>query len=250
MPGSYKTEAIVLRSIRYAEADRILHFYSATRGRINAIAKGSRRPRSRFGGRLEPYFRLDLVLHEGRGDLATVTSAATVAAHPDLRDNGPALMAAARGCDAVLRLCDSEEPNPAAYNLLCRYLALLDGQEPPSGVSPFPLVDGAAGQATALAFRLKLALAAGFSPELSSCARCGESDGLVGFSGAAGGVVCASCEGGGFELSPKAHQFMVEALGQPLAAAPSASERDLRQVERAISETLEHHAHVRLRAAA
>jgi DNA repair protein RecO (recombination protein O) len=241
MPGSYKTEAIVLRSIRYAEADRILHLYSATRGRINAIAKGSRRPRSRFGGRLEPYFRLDLVLHEGRGDLATVTSAATVAAYPDLRSNGPALMAAARACDAVLRLCDSEEPNPAAYNLLCRYLALLDGQEPPSGVSPFPLVDGAAGQATALAFRLKLALAAGFSPELASCAR---------FSGAAGGVVCASCERGGFELSPKAHQFMVEALGQPLAAAPSASERDLRQVGRAISETLEHHAHVRLRAAA
>jgi DNA repair protein RecO (recombination protein O) len=150
----------------------------------------------------------------------------------------------------VLRLCDSEEANPAAYNLLCRYLALLDGQEPPSGVSPFPLVDGAAGQATALAFRLKLALAAGFSPELSSCARCGEPDGLVGFSGAAGGVVCASCERGGFELSQRAHQFMVEALGQPLAAAPSATERDLRQVERAIGETLEHHAHVRLRAAA
>jgi DNA repair protein RecO (recombination protein O) len=250
MPGSYKTEAIVLRSIRYGEADRVLHLYSATRGRINAIAKGSRRPKSRFGGRLEPYFRLDLVLYEGRGELATVTSAATVAAHPDLRSNGPALMAAARGCDAVLRLCDSEEPNPPAYNLLCRYLVLLDGQEPPSGVSPFPIVDGAAGRATALAFRLKLALAAGFSPELSSCARCGESDGLVGFSGAAGGVVCAACERGGFELSPEAHRFMVEALGQPLAATPSASERDLRQVDRAISETLEHHAHVRLRAAA
>jgi len=250
MPGSYKTEAIVLRSIRYGEADRVLHLYSATRGRINAIAKGSRKPRSRFGGRLEPYFRLDLVLYPGRGDLATVTSAATVAAHPDLRSNGPALMAAARGCDAVLRLCDSEEANPPAYNLLCRYLALLDGQEPPSGVSPFPAVDGAAGRATALAFRLKLALAAGFSPELSSCARCGESDGLVGFSGAAGGVVCAACERGGFELSSEAHRFMVEALGQPLAAAPSASERELRQVERAITETLEHHAHVRLRAAA
>jgi DNA repair protein RecO (recombination protein O) len=250
MPGSYKTEAIVLRSIRYGEADRVLHLYSATRGRINAIAKGSRRPRSRFGGRLEPYFRLDLILHEGRGDLATVTSAATVAAHPELRSSGPALMAAARGCDAVLRLCDSEEANPPAYNLLCRYLALLDGQEPPSGVSPFPIVDGAAGQATALAFRLKLALAAGFSPELGSCARCGESDGLIGFSGAAGGVVCAACEGGGFELSPEAHRFMVEALGQPLTAAPSVPERDLRQVDRAISETLEHHAHVRLRAAA
>jgi DNA repair protein RecO (recombination protein O) len=245
VPGTYKTEAIVLRSIRYGEADRVLHLYSATRGRINAIAKGSRRPKSRFGGRLEPYFRLDLVLHEGRGELATVTSASTVAAHAELRSSGPALMAAARGCDAVLRLCDSEEPNPPAYNLLCRYLALLDGEEPPS-----PVVDGAAGRATALAFRLKLALAAGFSPELSSCARCGEPDGLVGFSGAAGGVVCAACERGGFELSPEAHRFMVEALGRPLATAPSASERNLRQVDRAISETLEHHAHVRLRAAA
>ena len=110
--------------------------------------------------------------------------------------------------------------------------------------------DGAAGLATALAFRFKLALAAGFSPELATCARCGESDGLVGFSGAAGGVVCAACEGGGFGLSPEAHGFMVEALGQPLASAPSASPRALRQAERAVSETLEHHAHVRLRAAA
>ena len=97
---------------------------------------------------------------------------------------------------------------------------------------------------------MKLALAAGFSPELSSCARCGEADGLVGFSGAAGGVVCTVCERDGFELSSAAHRFMVDALGRPLAAAPSASERDLRQVDRAISETLEHHAHVRLRAAA
>ena len=191
MPGKFKTEAIVLRSIRYGEADRVLHLYSVARGRIGAIAKGSRRPRSRFGGRLEPFFRLDLVLHEGRGDLATVTAASTVAAHPDLRSSGPALGAAARACDAVLRLLDSEEANPAAYNLLCRYLALLDGSEPAAGP---PSEDGAAGLATALAFRLKLALAAGFAPELASCARCGEADGLSGFSGAAGGVVCAACE--------------------------------------------------------
>src|SRR5204863_3738770 len=221
----------------------VLHLYSATRGRIGAIAKGSRRPRSRFGGRLEPFFRLDLVLHEGRGELATVTSAHTVAAHPSLRSSGPALMAAARGCDAVLRLLDSAEANPPAYNLLCRYLALLDGQESARGDGAG---DGAAGLSTALAFRLKLALAAGFSPELAACARCGEADGLVGFSGAAGGVVCAACERDGFALSSGAHRFMVEALGNPLAAAPAAPERELRQVERAIGATLEHHAHVRL----
>lgn len=242
MPGSYKTEAVVLRSIRFSEADRVLHLYSPTHGRVGAIAKGSRRPRSRFGGRLEPFFRLDLVLYSGRGDLSTVTSASTVAGHPGLRSSGPALSAAARGCDAVLRLLDSTEPNPPAYNLLCRYLWLLDGGGGDAR--------SAAGIATALAFRLKLALAAGFVPELAACARCGETDELAAFSGAAGGVVCASCEGGGFSLSHEAHKFMTEALASPLAEAPDAPERALRQVERALTETLDHHAHVRLRPAA
>ncbi|HSI79105.1 MAG TPA: DNA repair protein RecO [Solirubrobacterales bacterium] len=242
MAGSYKTEAVVLRSIRYGEADRVLHLFSAGRGRVGAIAKGARRPRSRFGGRLEPFFRLELVLYEGRGDLATVTAAHTVAAYPDLRASGSGLGAAARACDAVLRLCDASEANPAAYNLLCRYLALLDAAGRDGGGG------AASGLATALAFRLKLALAAGFAPELGSCARCGEGDALAGFSGAAGGVVCASC--GGFDLSGEAHRFMIEALGRPLAEAPAASDRALRQAERAIAETLEHHAHVRLRAAA
>ncbi len=235
-----KTEAVVLRSIRYGEADRILHLYSVARGRVGAIAKGARRPESRFGGRLEPFFRLDLVLHEGRGELLTVTSAATVDGYPRRRSSGPALTAGARACDAVLRLLDSAEPNPPAYNLLCRYLAMLDE----------PSLERSVSLEAMLSFRLKLALAAGFVPELASCARCGEAEHLTGFSGAAGGVVCASCEAGSFELSADAHRFMVEAIARPLAEAPAAEERALRQVERAVGETLEHHAHVRLRAAA
>ena len=229
-----------MRSIRYGEADRILHLYSRQRGRVGAIAKGARKPRSRFGGRLEPFFRLDLVLHEGRSDLLTVTSVSTLDGYSRLRSSGPALSAGARACDAVLRLLDSAEPNQPAYNLLCRYLDLLDDPEQPRGAE----------LAAALSFRLKLALAAGFAPELASCASCGEAEHLVGFSGAAGGVVCASCEAGSFELSQQAHNFMVEALAQPLAEAPVAEPLALRQVERAITETLEHHAHVQLRAAA
>jgi len=238
--GTVKTEAVVLRSIRYGEADRILHLYSRTKGRIGAIAKGARKPKSRFGGRLEPFFRLDLVLHEGRGDLMKVTSATTVDGYPRLRSSGAGLTAGARGCDAVLRLLDSAEPNPPAYNLLCRYLSLLDDPEAPR----------AAELETALAFRLKLALVAGFAPELASCARCGEAGHLVGFSGAAGGVVCAGCEAGAFPLSEEAHGFMVEGLAKPLSEAPEAELVALRQVERAVRETLEHHAHVQLRAAA
>jgi len=241
MPGkTLRTEAVVLRSIRYGEADRILHLYTAQRGRVGAIAKGVRRTKSRFGGRLEPFFRLDLLLHEGRGELLTVTQAGTVDGYPRLRACSAALTAGARACDAVLRLLDSAEPNLPAYNLLCRYLALLDDPGAPD----------AASLPAALSFRLKLALAAGFSPELASCASCGEAEHLVGFSGAAGGVVCASCEAGAFPLSEDAHRFMVEAIARPLAEAPPAGERELRQAERAIGAILEHHAHVQLRSAA
>src|SRR4249920_2115647 len=128
MPGNFKTEAVVLRSIRYGEADRIVHLYSATRGRIGAIAKGSRRPKSRFGGRLEPFFRLDLVLYEGRGDLLTVTSAETIAAHPRLREHAGALDGAARACEAVARIFDDGDPHAGVYNLLANELALLDAE--------------------------------------------------------------------------------------------------------------------------
>jgi DNA repair protein RecO (recombination protein O) len=189
---------------------------------------------------LEPFFRLDLVLHEGRGELLTVTNVSTVEGYPRLRACGPALNAGARACDAVLRLLDSTEANPPAYNLLCRYLALLDD----------PVAKRATSIETALSFRLKLALAAGFAPELASCAHCGEAEHLSGFSGAAGGVVCSSCERGAFPLSEEAHRFMVGAIGAPLAEAPEAEELALRQVERAVGETLEHHAHVQLRSAA
>src|ERR1700751_5740680 len=112
MPGPGKTEAGVLRSLRYGEADRILHLYTPRRGRIGAIAKGVRRARSRFGGRPEPFFRLGLVLHGGGGELLPGTSAETLSGHPRLREDGVALDTAARACDAVARLFDTTEPHP------------------------------------------------------------------------------------------------------------------------------------------
>src|SRR5260370_34930877 len=125
MPAPLKTEAIVLRSIRYGEADRILHLYTPHRGRIGAIAKGARRARRRCGARLEPFFHVRLVLHEGRSDLQTVTSADPVAAHPALREQAATLDAAARACDAVARLFETSEPHPEVFCLLRNELALL-----------------------------------------------------------------------------------------------------------------------------
>ncbi len=130
---------------------------------------------------------------------------------------------------------DDGDPHRGVYHLLANELTLLD-QDP-----------ARAGRSNALAFRLKLLLAAGFAPQLAACASCGERDHLVGFSGAAGGVVCAACEASAFPLDQDAHDFLVAALGRPLAEAPDATPRALQQAERAILETLEHHGHVRLR---
>jgi DNA repair protein RecO (recombination protein O) len=202
------------------------------------MAKGVRRTRTRFGGRLEPFFRLDMVLYEGRSELLTVTSAETVDPHARLRSDAGALDAAGRACDAVARLFETSEPHPAVYHLLCNEIALLD-RDPAANAT----------RANQLAFRLKLLLAAGLSPQLGACASCGEREHLSGFSGAAGGVVCSACEAGAFPLGAEAHAFMTEALGVPLAEAPGADERALRQVERAIGEIAEHHGHTRLRVA-
>ena len=224
----------MLRTIRYGEADRVLHLYTPDHGRVGAVAKGVRRVKSRMGGRLEPLSRVRLVLHRGRGELCTVSQADTLNAHAALRERRASLERGTQACEAVLRLLDSTESNRPAYNLLCHELGLLDSR-PESAT-----------RAQALAFRAKLLLAAGFAPELASCAACGEAEHLGGFSPSAGGVVCASCEAGSFPLSEEAHRFLVTALARPLAESPQAPEPALAQADRAIAETLEYHAHVRL----
>ena len=235
MPAPLKSDAIVLRSIRYGEADRIVHLYTPGRGRLAAIAKGARRARSRFGARLEPFTHIRMVLREGRGDLFTITAVDTIAVHRALRDHAATLDAAARACDAVARLFETTEAHPDVFRLLANELALLDSD--PSQ----------ARAANGLAFRLKLLLAAGIVPQLGSCASCGELEHLRGFSAAAGGVVCTSCEAAAFPLGEDSYRFLVGALGAPLAGAPEVSQRALRQAERAITETAEYHAQVHLR---
>src|SRR4051812_27653016 len=189
MPGYYKSEGVVLRSMRLKEADRIINLYTGTHGRIGAVVKGVRRTKSRFGGRLEPFFRVRLVLYQGRGELHTVTQAEAIEWYPRLRERHDCLRSADAACESVLRLFGEGEGNAAAYNLLCHELQLLNADP------------DVAGAANLLAFRLKLLLAAGFVPELTACARCGEQlEGAaaagIAFSAAAGGITCAGCGAG------------------------------------------------------
>src|SRR5215218_197978 len=103
MARTYRTEAVVLRSFRLGEADRVLHVYTADRGRVGAVAKGVRRTKSRFGARLEPLSHVELVLHEGSGELHTVTGVHLRNSHHEVREDTYRLGIGLNGAEAMLR---------------------------------------------------------------------------------------------------------------------------------------------------
>jgi DNA repair protein RecO (recombination protein O) len=234
---SLKTQALVVGSLRYAEADRILTLYTRERGRVSAIAKGARRLRSKLGGRLEPFSLVHLVLYPGR-TLYTVTSVETIRTFQGVRDELFRMEEGGRLLEAVRRQFPEEEGNPAAFLLLVRGIARL-------AAAP----DREAAERVVLATRAKLLLALGYLPELDSCVECGAGDMLCGFNPALGGVLCTGCfhdeAHDCFSLSAPAlaglRALMERPLGQALTVTldPPAA----REVERALTRVLAYHGH-------
>src|SRR5437899_12105648 len=106
---AYTTEAVVLRSMRLGEADRVLHLYTEAHGRIGAVAKGVRKTMSRFGARLEPLSHVELVLHRGRGELETVTAAPIVRSHHDALEDYHRFSIGTIAAEVLLRFFSEEE---------------------------------------------------------------------------------------------------------------------------------------------
>src|ERR671934_740135 len=134
---AYKTEAVVLRSLRFGEADRVLHLYTLERGRIGALAKGIRKTKSRFGARLEPLSHVELMLHQGSGELQTVTGVELVGSHRAAREDSYRLGVGLVRAEAMLRLFTEQERNPRAFQALTRFLEVLDTVRP-AGERPRP----------------------------------------------------------------------------------------------------------------
>ena len=131
-----KARAIVLSSRPLGEADRIVGLFSRELGRLDAVVKGVRRTKSRWGGRLEPFGVVDLVLFRGRS-LYTVTSAQLVATFSHIREDREAMAAAALACEAAAGLFGEEERHERVFNLLARALAEIDrGFDGPARSSP------------------------------------------------------------------------------------------------------------------
>jgi len=234
----YKTEAVVLRSIRFGEADRVLHLYSLERGRVGAVAKGNRRTKSRFGARLEPLSHAEVMLHQGSGELATVTGASLLRPHSEAREDPYRLAVGLVGLEAMLRLFTEQERNPKAFEALTRFLDALDRLDAQAPEPPLdPLV---------LSFQLKLLWLSGYLPHLTSCAECGAEGPLVGYSPRAGGAVCQNCAADSLPLSREGIAGIEGLLGAPLAEA-AISNRAAREALRVITSSYEYHGGFRLR---
>jgi DNA repair protein RecO (recombination protein O) len=171
-------QGIVLRGYSFGEADRIIVLLSPNHGKLRTVAKGVRKTKSRFGGRLEQFTHVDVVLYEGR-NLDTITQVSTISAFPGLRADLDAILAASTMVEAVDSVVQEDEPSHRIFLLLQRGLKALE-----AGVRGADLVT---------AFLLRLTDAIGLAPALEHCASCGTDQHLDRFSLAGGGVVCNGC---------------------------------------------------------
>lgn len=176
--GLKHDQGIVLRSYPFGEADRIVVLLSPNNGKIRTVAKGVRKTKSRFGGRLEPFTHVDLVLYEGR-NLDTITQVAVLEPFPRLRGDLDAVVAAGTMVEAADAVAQEEESSMRLFLLVQRGLKALDA--------------GLYGPDMITSFLLKLADVVGVAPSLLQCASCGQLDDLHRFSFAGGGVVCDRC---------------------------------------------------------
>jgi DNA repair protein RecO (recombination protein O) len=239
---TYPTEAVVLRSLRLGEADRILHVYTLERGRVGAVAKGIRKTKSRFGARLEPLSHVVLQLHQGNSELQTVTGVDLVRPHSAVRSEPYRLSVGLIGAEAMLRLFTEQEGNERAFTALVKFLDALEDVSPRT---TRPALDS-----LALSFQLKLLWLSGYLPHLTSCAECGAEDvPLVAYSPQAGGAVCRADAKGALPLTPAGIAGIEELLGRPLSEAHDAqlAERATRDALRVITSSYEYHGGFRLR---
>jgi DNA repair protein RecO (recombination protein O) len=213
----YRDSAVVLRAGKLGEADRIVTLLSRRFGLIRAVAKGVRRTRSRFGGRLEPFNHVDVQLHAGRS-LDIVTQAVTLDAFgPFIAADYGRYTAATVIAETTGRLA-AEERQPWLRLYLLAVSALRAIAEPAGEDGhyrdPSLVMD---------AFLLRSLTLAGWAPALKDCARCAAPGPHAAFHVPSGGCLCADCRGVGFVRPAPATVALMAALASGDWAAAEAT---------------------------
>jgi DNA repair protein RecO (recombination protein O) len=229
----YRDTGIVLRTYRPGEADRIVVLMTVEHGKVRAVAKGVRKTKSRFGGRLEPLSHVALLLYEGR-QLDIVSQADTIDHFRTVREDLDRLATGIAMLEVVDQVAQEREPNGRLYQMLLGALRALAAR-------PAPLL--------LASFYWKVLAAEGVHPELDRCVSCGAVDPLVAFDVAEGGVLCLTCRRG-TAISPAALALVRRILGGGLAGVlaepPSATTHEVGGLA---TRALEHHLERRLRSA-
>lgn len=198
---TYRDQAVVLRTHKLGEADRIVSMLSREHGKIRAVARGIRRTSSKFGARLDPFNLVDLQLVQGR-NLDVVAQVECL--HPysaPLRQDYSLFTAAEVMVEAADHLVPVDrEPAPAQYRLLAGALRVL-GQGTTDGPRPPEMVLDS--------YLLRSLSASGYAPDLVDCVRCGTPGPHQGFSPSLGGVVCINCQPPG---TPHPHEETISYL--------------------------------------
>jgi DNA repair protein RecO (recombination protein O) len=205
---SYPLTALVLRKTKLGETDIILTLLARDGQQVRAVAKGLRKPGSRFGGRLEPLSEVDLLMHTGRS-LEGVSEARTVNTHAALREDLDRSAAAAVVADLLDKVSVQGQAEPRLYGLASASLGALE-------VAPLERVPQ-----LVVAFLAKAMAMHGYRPELETCAACacevGESSA---FSPTAGGSLCPACgslDPASLEFPARARAWLVVLLGSTMA---------------------------------
>jgi len=242
----YRDQGIVLRTIKLGETDRIVTMLTRGNGKVRAVAKGVRKPGSRFGARLEPTSHVALQCYRGR-ELDIVTQVETIDSNRALREHYGCLTHAVSMLEAADQVALEREPNVALYRMLASALRTLARE-------PSPIVSGA--------FFWKLLSLEGFHPMLDACARCGRANAddvdvdpvaFVAFDLGEGGVLCAACgQLGGRRTSPEALAVVARIVGGQVRGVldDPPPEAVLREVERLAIAALEYASDRRLQSAA
>lgn len=202
-------QGIVLRSYPFGEADRVVVLLSPNNGKIRTVAKGVRKTKSRFGGRLEPFTHVDLVLYEGR-NLDTITQVAVIEPFPRLRSDLDAVVAAGTMVEAVDAVAQEDEAAIRLFLLLQRGLKTLEtGERSPDLIT---------------SYLLKLADVVGVALSLLQCATCGRVEGLHRFSFGGGGSICDACSvEGTVKLRDGLTEYLAALAGSELMSLPPAN---------------------------
>jgi DNA repair protein RecO (recombination protein O) len=236
--ATYREQGIVLRSYKLGETDRIVHLLTQGRGKVRAVAKGVRRPGSRFGGRLEPYGHVDLQLYEGR-NLDIVNQVELLAAHAAIREDFARSASAGTMVELADAVAQEGERDNALFLLLRSGLQALDARP----VEPAVFVD---------AFLLRVASVVGFHVWVDACAACRRPGPHAFLSVKAGGVLCADCAPPGTRAVTPATVRLLSVLASPgqwvaLPAAAADDDEARRVAASFVRAFVEHHLDRRLR---